>query len=432
MQLGKALLTDFIKNIKNYLKLYIPLDFLNVFSFDILSKVFMAVMSILIIRLLSIEDYAIYVKFLSISSLVFSILGQGLSVAFVRFATERISRGNNDIHRLFIIFNVFIVGLTISAMITIPLLKNAYNITTFLSIMSLSYGGSLALNRMNQSYFQAKEKFTLSGIITNLRNIVLFLCLLFAYFLWKNVNVNIISLITIISTMAAFLLGVFWIKRDNTSITIEKFSQNTIKDVIHESSWLIIYCILVALFDQVSILIMSKISSDTTIAVFGVATRYYFLMLTLLASMNTILRIRTSKSDMVDSQFARIQFTKDWIKKTWRISALICLFAIFGSGFIFPLLNGHDYDSAITTFRILMIGVFISYVFAPNVSVMMSAKKHKLLCLLAFIAFLVNIIVCFTLIPIWGANAAAIAVVLSNAILNVSSTVFILKSKSKK
>lgn len=399
--------------------------YVTVFIFDILAKLLMAVATVFIVRILSVEEYSVYTKFHSISSLATSVVGSGLAIAYVRYASEMVSRGRENSIGLFNICGLFIVILTIISMVLIPFLRKAYSITESIAFLSLLYGGILALNKMNQSFFQVEEKYFLSGIATNIKNVILCLVVIMLYFVSQNISHIHAIIATVISAWGAFLLGRFWIAQKNKHCN-QSLDITLLKPLLAESGWLLIYMLLVTLFDQSCIFIMSRISVESDIAVYGVASKYYTLMLTFLMSITTVLRIKTSNKDMVDNSKARVDFVKRWISKVWWFAGIVCIIAISVSGFIMPLLNGNEYIGSIPVFRVLMVGVFISYIFAPNVSLMMSAKKHKLLCVLAFISFAINCCICLVAIPRIGPVGAAIAVVLSNAILNICSTLVIL------
>lgn len=420
----------------SFLKKLLKNEYLTVFSFDMVAKVLMAVATIFIIRVLSTDEYASFTKFQSVSNLLFSIVGSGISVAYVRFAAEKISRGEQNSRALFNTCILFIGVLTLISLALTPLLRSLYGISALVSVLSLVYGGTLALSKMNQSYFQAEEHYRLSGVVTNIKNITLCLTVILVYLAVGHVSDIHIMALVLLSGVVACFLGYFFILKKNSGTknagNRETLDYVLFRDLFKESRWLVVYFLLVALFDQGCVAIMSQIASDEVIASYGVASKYYALMLTFLASLTTVLRIKTSNKDIVDSAAAQKAFTIGWIKKVWWIAAAVCAAAIGAAYFVLPLLNGDGYDSAIPAFQVLMVGVFISYVFAPNVAVMMSAKKHKLLCALAFLSFAINCAICYLFIPHFGAVAAAAAVVVSNGVLNVISTLCILLARDKK
>ncbi len=201
--------------------------------------------------------------------------------------------------------------------------------------------------------------------------------------------------------------------------------------MLGDSFWIVIYLILLNLFNQMDIVMLSNMLKDEDVAMYGIAFKYYSLLLTLLPSIKAVLRVRTSKKEYVDSREHRKDFTMLWLKKTGILVVPACFLIILTSGIFMPIINGHQYDASINAFRILMIGVGISYVFASNVGIMMAANKHKTLCVLALVALIFNTITNWIFIPIWGINAAAATTVISHAILNVSATFFILFDKGK-
>ena len=395
--------------------------YIIVLIFDIISKLLMAVATIVIVRLLSIDEYAIYTKFHSISVLSTTIIGTGLALAYVRFAAEKVSRGQDNSFGLFKLCSLLVCLATIISFIAIPIINKSFNTTFFISIISLIYGGVLALNKMNQSYFQVDERFSTSGIITNIKNITLCLGVAVLPIFFSNITATQTIYATIISAIIAYLIGYIYISKNSTTQTFSS-DKSLLRALFKESWWLIIYSLLVCLFDQGCVIIMSHIASIEDIAIYGVASKYYALMLTFLSSLITVLRIRTSNQSMVDSKDNRKAFVLNWIKRVWWIAGAVCLCTILVSRPVLTLLNGNEYIDAVPVFNILVIGVFIGYIFAPNVAVMMSAKRYKELCALALISFIINCVICVTLIPKCGAIGAAVAVVNSNAFMNIVST----------
>ncbi|MBQ3260604.1 MAG: oligosaccharide flippase family protein [Alistipes sp.] len=388
----------------------------------------MAVATIVIVRLLSIDEYAIYTKFHSISVLSTTIIGTGLALAYVRFAAEKVSRGQDNSFGLFKLCSLLVCLATIISFIAIPIINKSFNTTFFISIISLIYGGVLALNKMNQSYFQVDERFSTSGIITNIKNITLCLGVAVLPIFFSNITATQTIYATIISAIIAYLIGYIYISKNSTTQTFSS-DKSLLRALFKESWWLIIYSLLVCLFDQGCVIIMSHIASIEDIAIYGVASKYYALMLTFLSSLMTVLRIRTSNQSMVDSKDNRKAFVLNWIKRVWWIAGAVCLCTILVSRPVLTLLNGNEYIDAVPVFNILVVGVFIGYIFAPNVAVMMSAKRYKELCALALISFIINCVICVTLIPKCGAIGAAVAVVISNAFLNIVSTLIIYYDK---
>lgn len=405
----------------------IPKDFLVVFVFNIISKLFYAATSIFIIRILTVQDYSVFVKFTTISSLVLSIIGSGISLAFVRYATEEKSRGRNTIEKLFFITLILVCFCSIIGFVLIPTISNYYKVNFICAALSVVYGLTLSLDSINRSYFQAKEKFKISGIIDNIKYVILFFGAFGIFFIFHQVTLETIEFTYIIGTLSAFLGGFFVIKlkQRNTNDKIE-LDKDIVTRLIKESLWLILYCTILGCFNQASVLMLNRYSNDVAVAQYGVALKYYSLLSVFLAAMQTVIRIRTSKKEIVDDAQNRASFSIKWIKNVFPLAAFVSGMAIIFCGFLFPLLNGHEYDASIPAFRILAVGVFISYLFASNVGVMMSAKRYLSICIICFISLIINIFINYMFIPHIGINATALGTVLANGFLNVTCFLVIL------
>ena len=93
------------------------------------------------------------------------------------------------------------------------------------------------------------------------------------------------------------------------------------------------------------------------------------------------------------------------------------------------ILNGNTYTDAILAFKVFVVGVGISYIFSPNVAVMMAAQKHKQLCLLAFVGLIINATINWFFLGTYGVVVTAVATVVANAVINIISFVLIEKDR---
>lgn len=428
--MGDGVIKYMNKLINSIKKVKIPRDFLLVFIFDILAKILMVVITILLIRMMPPSEYAFIVIFTAISSFIYGIIGEGISLSFIRYSTEQLSRTGKNTVGLHAISSIVIFFLTILFLIFIPFISNIFNTTTQIVFIASIYALILSVNNMNQAYFQSREMYVRAGIINNLKNVFLFILLIYLVFSFNEVTAVPIFIAYIICGSIAFILGTIKVYKGIKIRTIFSDSMN-FKVMLRESVGIIIYLILLSIINQVDVIMISNLMSIEDVALYGIAFRYYALLLTLLPAIKAVLRVRTSKAEYIDDVYQRQKITINWIKSTWKFVIPCVLVVVFLSDLIMPILNGKQYDVAIGTFKILAIGVGISYIFASNISIMMSAKKYKELCSIALIALIINVLLNFVLIPKMGINGSAIATVLSHLIINVSATYFILFKKEK-
>jgi len=403
-----------------------PKDYVICYVFDIVSKMFTIAISLFVIRLTSIEAYADYTLFNSISTFLYGIFGSGLALSFVRYYVEQKSRGSGKYKGLFA--NVQIV-LTVIFILLFGLICFAQIFVNVQSIIYLTifYGLFLSLGNINQAYFQANNRFDMAGIVNNIRNIILFFMIGIIYLYNEDINLHTILYVFIISSAASFAMGLILVYKNGEETSF--INTSVLKNMLLESLWLVIYCFLLNLFNQLDIFMLKAFTDDYTMAQYGVAYKYYGIVLSLLPVIQNVLRVKTSNKEFIDNKERQIFMTINWVKKMTPMAVIMVISAISLSGIIMPILNTEEYNSAIPLFNILIIGAGISYITAPNVGIMMASGKHKLMCLFALIAFLINFIGNYFFIPLYGAFAASITTVVSQMLLNVSCTIAIIMQK---
>ena len=96
---------------------------------------------------------------------------------------------------------------------------------------------------------------------------------------------------------------------------------------------------------------------------------------------------------------------------------------------LFEIVNGHRYRGAFPIFIVLALGAWFSLMFSPTVNILISQKAFKFLFTLSVVAFLLNFVGNLYLIPILGGVGAAIATIMSNFLINLSATLYVLTRK---
>jgi O-antigen/teichoic acid export membrane protein len=403
-------------------------------TFDIFAKISNVIVIILIIRLLSKEEYSNFVLFQSISAFFIGTFTNGLNLSYVRYESERYSQQKSSfgiLYRYNLIINLIVYLICLLAFILFSNFNSNFNggILETIVVLSIIYACSMSFIYLGQSYYQSKGEFKFAGIIINLNNLLVLFSLIIVL-VFSGITFTTISIAYIISSL---LIAIYVTNNIYKKIKIKsKAKKGTIyKKFLNDSVWLILYCLFLALFGQVDIFMISYFLSKDELATYGVAFRYYNIFLTLLPSIMAVLRVRTSRIDMINDITKQREFTLNWIKKGTPLVLLLVFIATLLSSYVFPILNGQTYNLAIPIFQILCIGVALSYIFAPNVSVLMSLKKYKYLSLIGFIALFINLLGNFLFIPTFGLYAAAITTIISHGFINIYSTILVMKYTKK-
>ncbi|WP_214810517.1 polysaccharide biosynthesis C-terminal domain-containing protein [Exiguobacterium sp. s127] len=412
------------------LKRKIPMDYATVFIYDSVSRIFMLAVTIILIRGMTELDYADYVKFSSVSNLILGMVGGSISLVYIKFATESRSRNIDNSKTIYLTSTLLIVFVSILVFPFINILVSIYDSNYNIVIFSVFFGLLLSLLNLNQAFYQSKENYRKAGYFNNYKNIVFLVFLLCLLLIGGSLEVKYIIAISFLSVLLAFYIS---FKNINSEISIFSkglnfnFKEIDNLTIIKESFWILIYMFILNIFNQLDIIMISSLSNAKDLAQYGVAFKYYSLLLTLLPSIKAVLRVKTSKKDFLDQKNIRRTATIEWLKKSSYIVIPIFVVIIFTSDYFMHLINGEKYDESIMTFKILAIGVAFSYIFATSVNMMISARKYYSLISLSVIALCFNYSFNLLLIPLYGIEGAAITTIISHMIINIGSTFLIIK-----
>lgn len=400
-------------------------DYVKVYIFDMIAKAFSALISILIIRILTVNDYSEYTFFFSISSFLSGILGSGIGLAYTTYAVEL--RETNK-HADALLFHEMIKKLlyiypmlSMVCFIIIVSFVGGNALTVFMGIL---YGMLLSFNQIMIVFFQARKKYIVAGLVSNIKSILLSL-ILAVILLSKNCNILAVYSVYVLTIAASMIVSYCLIYRNIGRIELESAANQSLKNMLKDSIWTILYMFAISAFNQVDVMMLKLFTNDTAVANYGVAFKYYTLVISLLPAIQVVLRVNSSGSEMKDPKYRKNKVIQ-WTKKITPFAMILLIVGIVGAKLLFPIINGKQYDSAIYAFDVLMIGASLSYITAPNVSIMVGSRKQKVLFILSAISFITNVVGNYFFIPSGGIIAAAIATVVAHFILNGGSTLYLL------
>lgn len=395
--------------------------------FDIISKIGSAVISLLIIRILTVDEYADITFFNSIATFLSGVIGSGLTLSFVRYYAESISRGDANKGLFSFLLEVILSLYTIIACgFVIYSVINESNVD--LLMMALLFSFFVSYISAIQAYFQANNSFSNAGLVGNLRVVLLLTVIVVVYILNKETFTPLVIMMAYVGTgLITVLIGLLSIKKTNR-LSFQSDKGNS-KVMLREGIWLMLYCLIVNLFNQLDIFMMNTWHMVNDVAQYGVAFKYYAIALSLLPAIQTVLRVKTANKNIIDSDKAKADIALKWIKKSALLVVAIVAVGELLAEPVLRLLNGTNYDEAIPIFRVLLIGMGISYMTAPNVSLMMSGNKQRIMCVIATFSLITNFICNYIFIPKFGGLAASYTTVVSQAILNVACTIIVIKKR---
>jgi O-antigen/teichoic acid export membrane protein len=385
---------------------------------DLISQLINIGIAVILIRGLSVYDYASFSAMSSVANLSSGIIGTGINLALVRFSTEYSSlTGKKAISLYFFVLAIEIIFFILITVISIIFPDQA----TLLVLgdidykiafqFGLFYGIGLLLTQIGRSIYQAEENFKRFVTVLLLRQglslIVIGILLIIHKLTYQNVAV-VISVIYI-------AIGI-WIFIKSSEITqFKSFISSFINgkpyffSFLKASSWLIGYFLLITLIGQVDILTLTRHSTKIELANYSVALKYYSMALVFLGSINSVLLPKFSRIEMQDHNKQK-SFTLNWIKYSVWLIIPIGLFDLFGHP-LFNLINGTQYVNAFSIFMIFSFGIWLSFSLSPQTNILISRGNYRFLFLVSLIALVFCIIGNSILIPIFGGIGAALVMV---------------------
>lgn len=403
----------------------------TVVFFDMVSKVLSFLLMILLVRLLSKESFAAITLFISISALISNSISNGLNLSYVRYEVERYSKTGSYTNLLIIslliqLMLIIIVVFLFYIYLCLPYSKNVLILEVF--FFSVLYSIGLVLFSTISTFLQIQEKYVLNGTLINIKNLtIFFICFIFSIYN-NSINFDIVAIIYILAP--AFSIPILYYIFKTT--IFEKINKSDFKEFIRASIWLILYSVFIAFLSQVDIIIINSMLSERDLANYGVSFRYYIILLSILPSITTVLRIRTSKKDLINSAKKQKKMVIEWIRSTSKYVIPLITICIIISPTVLPLLNGDEYQLAIIPFQILSIGAGISYIFSPGITIFMAMKKYRLLCGITLLALSINVIGNILIINHLNIIGVAIMTILAHAFLNITIVLYVLMNLSKK
>lgn len=400
----------------------------KVYLGDIISKAMMLVSALLLIRILSVEEYAWFIAFYSVALLFSNLIGNSINVALVRFSAEIFSRTGIRPVGLYrtalgletLIYTVaLVVGCIFASEIgSLMFGQAAYQWPIILGLLS---GMSLLFINATRSFYQAEERFNPYVLTLWLRQ-ALNLAVVVA--LWRVGSLTFINaavgMIVVDSLVGLSLLFTSLRKSQASAVQDKTIS---LRGFLTASGWLVAYFLALAAFERLDVMMLSHLTNESELATYGVAFRYYSMAMLTLGSISVVLRPKFSRSEMLDYG-RQISFVNRWLKYSIWVVIPIALFDLLGEP-LFLWLNGGRYVEAFPIWVIFSIGVWIALVCSPLANILISRKMFRTLLTLGCIAFVVDLTMNWILIPLYGGMGAAIATVGAVSFINIACFVLV-------
>lgn len=203
------------------------------------------------------------------------------------------------------------------------------------------------------------------------------------------------------------------------------------KDIIKRSGPMAISSIAYVLMQSVDVILLSKFTNFESVAFYAVAIKLTTMISLVLASVNTVQAPKIAELYSINN----IKELKRIIKHSTKLIFLLTFPAIIGllllSKFILGL-YGETYVVAKNALLILLVGQSINALCGSVGVYMNMTGKQNVLQKVLLIAFFINLILNWYLIPVYGIEGAAFSTSFSMIFWNVTAVVYIYKKDKVK
>jgi O-antigen/teichoic acid export membrane protein len=390
---------------------------------DLTSKIFSFATVFLLIRGLSVTDYAAFTTFSGISVLFSGVIGTGINMAVVRFSSDLLSRGKEkplELYILAIVFQLILYALVAGVCFAFPKQSTALVLGEPGLVLPLQFGLLAGLGMLiiqfTRSLYQAEEKFsTYIGILWLVQALIFIgLATIWTLDYFSFVPVAIIFVIIQLGLGLWILFRLFINFRLPTLISKFLLQKNELRQFLIGSACLIGYFLILNIFSRMDVLMLLRFKGPEELAVYSVAFQYYSLALLFLGSIHAVLLPKFSRAEMKDSN-KQNTFLKKWLQWSAWLVVPIVLFDMLGKP-VFVLLNGIIYEKAFSIFVVFSLGIWLSLMFSPLVNILLSRGEYRFLFLLSLLALIFNVACNILLIPSMGGIGAALVVILTQNI----------------
>tara|TARA_R110001583_G_scaffold192734_1_gene359651 strand:+ start:3830 stop:5086 length:1257 start_codon:yes stop_codon:yes gene_type:complete len=256
---------------------------------------------------------------------------------------------------------------------------------------------------MISAYFQQKDDFRYLAFIRLLPNVIrlLFIAVITFIFFGENLSLWIIFLIIIISSFTSYFL----IKKTMVVNVRNNFSDSVEKNSVNNFLFKMIFLGLISvLITKVDILMLAKLSTSLEVAIYSIAYSYAKLFTVVSLAINSVM---VNKAAGIETIYEYKKYFKLSFSLSISLSFLLLLVSTVVPYIMHFTLDEHYYSSE-NVYAIMVYSLVVEIFFIPLVVILTKKKAFKFLLYLNFLLLILNVILDYYFIPIYGAYGASL------------------------
>lgn len=364
---------------------------------------------ILLLRTLSVENFAFIVLLLNVGQFLGSAATGGIRLRYTRLEAERVSRGDEEPSAFYatmrsgtgLILAAGALGIVGATLLGVG---SSSERLAFIAIAT-AYTLASASIEMAVFHYQAQLAFTRAGLLQVARSAVQLLVAVLA-------TIGLLEsgeAIGIYFAVAVGLLALF------TAVPLARATRGATRGLEgrfgfgRETAALTLYSMASAGWAYLDLFLVAALLNDVAVAAYGAALRYVSIVLGPVPAMVSVLRVRTAQRDMVDSDEAQIAMMRRWARQTGPPTLLILGLAAIVAIWAIPLVDGGKYPDSVPIFQVLLIAAFARLVTLPNSSLLIAQERYTSLAWVNTAAIALNLIAATIAAELFGVIGIAAA-----------------------
>lgn len=393
--------------------------FASTLGLDVISRGLSAIATVLFIRSLDVDDFALVVLFLNVGQFAGGALTGGIRMRYMRAEAERVSRGDprpTSFALAWAASLALVLGATTLCLAALGLLGAegpGPGWPAFVGLTAVFTAGHASIE-LAMYHHQANLSFVRAGLIGISRSAAILAVAIAAAAGALDSGTAIVAgaALAVLGAAAVVCVPLAW-------RTLREHGVATIRgDFGRESGWLTVYYLLSAGFSYASIFTVAALLDDEAVASFGAALRYIAIVLGPTPALLAILRVRTSQQDIVDSAVAQTRMLTSWIRRAIVPVVGLLGLAIAAGPLLIPIVDGGRYPDSVPIFQLLLVGAMFAYITMPGPNLLMSQRRFRLLA--GFYA--VALVVLVAAVGIAAELAGVVAVAAATAAVRATET----------
>ncbi len=383
----------------------------TVLTGDVVGKILALIITFVLAKNLSIEDFGVY-------SYILRMLGL-MGIVVAPFANIYLRD-----HRYFKFkkydFSYIWISFILSIVFFAVLKHFIYHIPWPLFL----FAATLIVSSAGKSYFNVYEEYKKFSLLYVLQEIGILAIISYLIFVLNmKTPTSLIFWSQAISIIIILLYLLKSIDKKNITFRVNFFA---LKKTYSDSFYLVFYWTLLPIIAFMDMFFVEKYLANYELGLYAFSLKLYQISLIGLAPMLTVLRIK--QIDIArDSKY--VDFLKRNIKKVSAFATVFYLLSVL-TVLLITFIFFKEYKPSIWATIILVSTSFFSYLALPF-SFLMAFRKYKLVFINSVVALMLNFIINYYFIPIYGILAAAASTFIAISFINISGMILSLVLSTK-